>query len=215
MRSFMKKESESFHNFMNKIPQDINIDYPFMIKDNPNNRVSCDEYQTPMSCIQSLLDNITITEMNILEPSAASGNFMKALKLNGINANITAIEYRHEEFDKLKQLADNVYIGDFLSLETERKFDLIIGNPPFSKALEFLEKCFDLLTEDGRMIMLLRTAFLESKQRYDFWQRHPLTGLYVLSARPSFTGKGTDSTSYSFFIIHKNPPNYQEIKVIR
>ena len=60
--------------------------------------------------------------------------------------------------------------------------------------------------------MLLRTAFLESKKRYDFWQRHPVSKLYVLSQRPSFTGKGTDATSYSWFIWDNS--DKQEIKVI-
>jgi len=60
--------------------------------------------------------------------------------------------------------------------------------------------------------MLLRTAFLESKKRYSFWQKHTLSGLYVLSQRPSFTGKGTDATSYAFFIF--NNSGKQEIKVI-
>lgn len=60
--------------------------------------------------------------------------------------------------------------------------------------------------------MLLRTAFLESKKRYNFWQKHLLNKLYVLSQRPSFTGKGTDATSYAWFIW--NGSDKQEIKVI-
>ncbi len=62
--------------------------------------------------------------------------------------------------------------------------------------------------------MLLRTAFLESKKRYDFWQKHPLNGLYVLSQRPSFLGNGkSDATSYSWFVWNKKQEN-QIIKVI-
>ena len=110
-------------------------------------------------------------------------------------------------------MTPNVIIGDFLTLNTDIKYDLIIGNPPFNKALEFLEKCFTLLDENGTMVMLLRTAFLESRSRYDFWQNHPLSKLLVLSQRPSFTGKGTDATSYSWFVWQKGN-NTQEIKVI-
>ena len=61
--------------------------------------------------------------------------------------------------------------------------------------------------------MLLRTAFLESKSRFEFWQQYPLSGLYTLSKRPSFTGKGSDATSYSWFI-WDNRTDKQEIKVI-
>jgi hypothetical protein len=79
-------------------------------------------------------------------------------------------------------------------------------------AIEFLNHCFEIANKDTEIIMLLRTAFLESKKRYEFWQKHPVNGLYVLSQRPSFTGHGTDATSYSFFIW--NNSNKQEIKVI-
>ena len=70
-----------------------------------------------------------------------------------------------------------------------------------------------MLNDDGKLIMLLRTAFLESKSRYEFWQKNKLNGLYVLSKRPSFTGNGTDATSYSWFIWDKSTEK-QEIKVI-
>ena len=90
---------------------------------------------------------------------------------------------------------------------------MIGGNPPYSSAKEFVEKSLKLLNKDGVLIFLLRTAFLESKSRYEFWQQNPISGLYVLSKRPSFTGKGTDATSYSWFIWRKNDDK-QQIKVI-
>lgn len=60
--------------------------------------------------------------------------------------------------------------------------------------------------------MLLRTSFLESKNRYEFWQRYPLNGLYVLNKRPSFTGHGTDATNYAWFVW--NNSEKQTIKVL-
>lgn len=70
-----------------------------------------------------------------------------------------------------------------------------------------------MLNENGKLIFLLRTAFLESKSRYDFWQENPLSGLYVLSKRSSFINGKTDATSYSWFVWDKSADN-QEIKVI-
>ena len=90
---------------------------------------------------------------------------------------------------------------------------MIIGNPPYSLAIEFVTKCLDLLGENGVLIFLLRTAFLESKSRYDFWQVNPLSGLYTLSKRPSFINGKTDACSYSWFIWEKNNDK-QTIKVI-
>jgi len=53
---------------------------------------------------------------------------------------------------------------------------------------------------------------LESKKRKDFWQRHPVNGLYVLSERPSFTGGKTDAAAYAWFVW--NSSGRQKIEVI-
>ena len=63
------------------------------------------------------------------------------------------------------------------------------------------------------MNTLEHTENLKSKARYEFWQENPLSRLYTLSKRPSFTGKGTDATSYSWFMWDKQTNN-QYIKVI-
>lgn len=125
---------------------------------------------------------------------------------------ITSVEIRKDEFNSLSEISDEVILENFLNWNPTREYQTIIGNPPYSLALEFLEKCFEITNESTEIIMLLRTAFLESKKRYNFWQRHPLNRLYVLSQRPSFTGKGTDATSYSWFIW--NNSDKQEIKII-
>lgn len=174
-----------------------------------------DFYATPIDCIENFIDNYGgVISGDILEPSAGNGNVIKALRNKNINGDITAIEIRNEEFDRLSEISDTVIIDDFLNgLDHIKKYDYIIGNPPYTYAIEFVEKCLDLLKDDGKLIFLLRTAFLESKSRYKFWQENPLSGLYVLSKRPSFTGKGSDATSYSWFVWDKST-NKQEIKVI-
>ena len=114
----------------------------------------------------------------------------------------------------MKLTSDNVIISDFLNLTLDKKYDLIIGNPPFDKAKEFIEKSLGMLNEGGRLIFLLRTAFLESKARYEFWQQNPLSRLLVFSRRPSFTQDGkADSTSYSWFVWDKSTQQ-QKIQVI-
>lgn len=178
-------------------------------------RKEYDFYPTPTNVIRDLFNNFDLEEYGnkILEPGAGNGNFICVLKELYPKKHITAIEIREEEKESLSKLSNEVKIENFLNTSNNQKYNIIIGNPPYSKAIEFIEKAFDLLDDNGILIFLLRTAFLESKSRYEFWQKNPLSRLYTLSKRPSFTGKSTDSSSYSWFMWDKST-NKQEIRVI-
>lgn len=176
-------------------------------------RNKTDFYATPMSIIHKFLNQYKLKYGNILEPSAGNGNFIKVIRGLGYSNPITSVEIREDEYNNLKQYDNNeVIITDFLKWQPNKNYKTIIGNPPFSLAQEFIEKCFKIANNDTEIIMLLRLAFLESKKRYNFWQKYPVNKLYILSERPSFTGKGTDATAYAFFVW--NSSNKQEIKVI-
>lgn len=175
-------------------------------------RIDSDFYATPISTVHTFLDNYKLKDGAILEPSAGNGNIIKAIYEKGYWYNyITSVEIR-DEYKNLIEYSNEVCINDFLTWQSKKQYSTIISNPPHSLAQEIIEKCFEIADENTEIIMLLRTAFLESKKRYDFWQKHSLNGLYVLSQRPSFTGKGTDATSYAWFIW--NNSGKQEIKVI-
>ena len=175
-----------------------------------------DFYSTPTSAIESILNEFSLGDgIDVLEPGAGNGNIIQCLQKKYNNLAIDAIEIRQDEYNALKQLGVNVVIDDFLNMQISKKYDLIIGNPPFSLAIKFINKCLNLLKPGGTLIFLLRTAFMESDRRFDFWQKekNQLTGLYTLHKRPSFTGKGTDATSYSWFVWQ--PGNkMQTIKII-
>lgn len=181
-------------------------------------RNEADFYATPLETVYSLLDNYDDIRPGhlILEPSAGNGNIIEALRNRGYENHITAIELREEERYKLVGKADRVAILDYLTVEWREigTYDVIIGNPPYSLAQEFIDKSLSLLRPRGRLILLLRTNFLESKKRFEWWQDKIPSGLYVLSKRPSFTGKGTDATSYSWFIWERREDAKQTIKVI-
>lgn len=139
-----------------------------------------DFYPTPDSAIEPILEELDLSKVNsFCEPCKGSNAIGKYFK------HIDTFDYA--------ELSEGI---DYL--ETQRDYaDLIVTNPPFSVALEFLEKS---LEEARTVAYLLRLNFLGSQKRKKFWQENPPTHIFVLSKRPSFTGKGTDSTEYAWFV---------------
>jgi len=175
-------------------------------------RIPSDFYPTPVSCVENILDNCNIDMSNkrVLEPAAGNGHIAYTIKRKYPRSIVDAIELREEEKLHLTGLND-VIIGDFLTLDIKTHYDIIMTNPPFSLAREFIIRSIEL--QPDIVIMLLRLSYLESKRRHDFWQKYPVTELYVLSDRPSFTNKGTDSCAYAWFVWYKLN-NEQKIYVI-
>lgn len=163
-----------------------------------------DFYPTPESAIKILLNNYELKPGWILEPCAGDGAICKALReYSGWDGSITSVEIRPEEQGKLEEYCDEIYIKDFLEF---KRGDFgypprtIITNPPFFVAKEIIEKCFEIADENTEIIMFLKLAFMETKDRREFWKKHPNVSLISLMERPSFTGKGTDFAAYGWFI---------------
>ena len=76
-------------------------------------------------------------ELDILEPSCGDGVFLKEIKKENYEYNsVTAIEFDEVEAEKSESIElkkSTVINEDFhkYCINTERKFDLIVGNPPY------------------------------------------------------------------------------------
>jgi len=95
-------------------------------------------------------------------------------------------------------------VGDYLSDEffDNQTYDLIMGNPPYSMAKEFVERSVPLLNDAGYLVFLFRLAFLEGQDRgKNFWPNYIPKYVYVCSKRPSFTGDGRTDTKTAYSII--------------
>lgn len=144
-------------------------------------RNAYDFYPTPAWCYESIdFDWSKFT--TAYEPCEGDGRITKFLNQRGVLATGNDV-----------QALGGV---DFLT-DHKREAELILTNPPFSLAEMFIRKA---LREAPAVMMLLRLNFLGSQARHKFWCLNPPTGLIVLSKRPSFTGFGTDSTEYAWFI---------------
>lgn len=139
-------------------------------------RNASDFYPTPESAFLPLIPYIPFTP--VWEPACGDRRLIQWMVTNSIPAN-----------------GDDLNNGyDFLQ-DNEPKA-CIVTNPPFSLALEFVQHALKL---SPHVFMLLRLNFLASRSRQSFWQANEPSALFVLSKRPSFTGKGTDATDYAWF----------------
>ena len=102
--------------------------------------------------------------------------------------------------DAQKDWAELRYGRDYLTHDFGRKFDVIITNPPFSLAEQFIRKSLRELAPDGTMIYLQRINFLGSVKRVPFWAEVGFPDKTpVIIPRPRFVGGGSDSCEYCWF----------------
>lgn len=164
-----------------------------------------DFYPTPLYVAQDALSFLpsAFTPQCILDPGAGTGVWGKAARQVWKDTTITGIEIRPEA---TRPTAYNFWIAqDFLLTLPDTVFDLVIGNPPYNRAEQFIRHALAMLESGGYMIMMLRLAFLESKTRVrSLYRYHPPQTVVVRANRVSFTGDGqSNATPYAYFIWQK------------
>ena len=150
--------------------------------------------------------------VKILEPCQGLGDVAKYINDNTSNfVSISSNElYPCEDSSKL--LYKNTYTSDFLVDESEVAkykgiFDMIITNPPYNKAMEFVLKGFEYAPIQWHF---LRLSFLEGQKRYEeLFSMGKLTDVYIFTYRVS-CDKGYDredtanSVCYAWYRFDKN-----------
>lgn len=168
------------------------------------NREPNDYYVTPSWTVDRLLDEIVLPTHNstYLEPCAGTGAIIKAVTNHSqfINSPVSwdACELNFWTYPILQPLVQNLYLGKFQEQVLQAgKYSVIFSNPPYNQAMDFVVEGLKL--QPDYLVYLLRTNFLESDERVDFF-RSNMPDVYTLPNRPSFTGNGTDATSYSWLV---------------
>lgn len=163
-----------------------------------------EDYFTPMDVVGDIFKppvDILKGVTSVLEPSAGEGNIVNALRYNGFDHHITAVELQDRYIPKLRLTRPDALInGDFLCMDKSilGTFDLVIINPPFSLVEEFVEHSLDLLNDGGQVIVLMRLVHLVGVQRGKFMRRNRPSNIYLMCHRPSFTGGQSDIGGYAW-----------------
>jgi hypothetical protein len=162
-------------------------------------REDLDGYYTPVRCaeaiVRMLLDDGWVRPgCSILEPSIGKGAFAATASVILDPSLLEGVDLvpRPEIADMLDM---DVYVTDFVDFapaenDVPFKYDLILGNPPYSEAEEHVRHALTLLAPGGTLALLLRINFCGGVERgKGLWTDHPPAAIYVLDRRPSFTSK--------------------------
>jgi hypothetical protein len=177
---------------------------------------SNDLYITPKEALDAIWkeieSDITGPFSKILEPCMGLGDIAKYVSDNTDNfTQITTNELYPCE-DESKLLVNINYSCDFLDDNTELAegkscFDMVIVNPPYNKATEFVLKGFEYAPIQWHF---LRLNFLEGQKRYEqLLSLGKLTDVYIFTYRVS-CDKGYDreetanSVCYAWFRFDNN-----------
>lgn len=83
--------------------------------------------------------------------------------------------------------ATETMLTDFLTLSSGGYLDILVSNPPFELAADFVTHGLDDL-RPRLAAFLLRVNYLGAQKRRDWWRAHAPDALRVLSERPRFDG---------------------------
>ena len=110
---------------------------------------------------------------NILEPCAYNRSVVKIInEFYSGSKNIT-------EIDIVNNKSSNVTIVDFLSWQTNEKYDGVITSPPYNLTEKYVEKCFSVLKNNGVIAMFIKMQFLEGNEREMFFKNYPPKYIYI------------------------------------
>ncbi len=184
-----------------------------------------DFYASPAWCVDRLLDRVSLPPGRWLEPAVGDGAIVRAVNAwfsegasmdyatgrepswpNGpmwdtmdIRPDCGVGQFSHERH----LTADFTWMGGVAWREAwseghhaQNLWDVIITNPPYAQALDFVRQSLKLAPV---VAMLLRLNWLAGAERHAFLTEHP-PDVYVLPNRPSFTGEGTDATDYAWMV---------------
>lgn len=156
-----------------------------------------DYYATPPEAVDKLFDSEYFTPPNLIwECACGGGHLAEALKAHGVESYCT-------------DLIDRGYgTGgvDFLKSDLIYNVDTILTNPPYKYATDFIFHALDILPDNGRVIMLLKTTFLEGRDRWKrLHSKTPPIAMYQFIERQrcgrdgKFAKQGDNAIAYAWF----------------
>lgn len=125
----------------------------------------------------------------ILEPSLGRGNMIdflqKDIKYKNVQFDCFEIDPELELLETINQDNLTLHYTDFIEYDISKTYDTIIGNPPYVKQkngnlyLKFIEKCVDLLNDDGELIFIVPSDFFKLTSSQDIINKMTIYGTFT------------------------------------
>jgi predicted RNA methylase len=161
-------------------------------------RSEADFYSTPAWCTRRILEALALPKgLRWLDPCAGEGAILEVVAACADPKEIHGIELRVEP-----AILWGFTCADALAVSWPDS-DVLIMNPPFSLARDFVGRALDA---SPCVIALERLNWIVQ------WVKHggAMPGeIYVLPDRPSFTGHGSDSIEYAWFVWRDAPRAFE------
>ena len=124
-------------------------------------------FTTHIELKKKVLEFILNEPANILEPCIGRGDLITFItdKLYSITFDMYEIDATIKLLDDIQE--DKVIYADFMKQVIAKTYKTIIGNPPYIRTkkrnlyIDFTEKCYNLLEDDGELIFIVPADFLK------------------------------------------------------
>jgi adenine-specific DNA-methyltransferase len=135
-----------------------------------NRKYNLGQYFTTNEILKEKLFSFILNNPDvILEPSIGQGDLVDYVSKKSIKVNVIFDMYEIDKNIKLlPSINKNLVIyGDFIKQNINKKYNTIIGNPPYIKTttnnlyIIFIEKCYNLLEINGELIFIVPSDFLK------------------------------------------------------
>lgn len=169
---------------------------------------SLEFFPTPPWATRALLEHVI---------PAAGGTCWEPAAGEGHMADVLAERFRHvyrtdvHDYGGLDAVGSFIGVGPDVLPTPELGFPWIITNPPFSRAVEFFERC--LIDSSRGFALLLRTSWMEGGERFKaVFHPHPPTAVWQFAERVPMTKGRWDpdadtATAYAWFVWMREAPN--------
>lgn len=176
---------------------------------NPEQRAADDFYATDPVAVEVLIERLQSTDPifrrgkpRIYECACGEGNISKALESMGYEVISTDLVDRGYGISGI----------DFLKTNKLEDCAVIITNPPYKYANEFILHALELLPVGGEAIFLMNISYLSGKQRFkDIYSQGYLDCIYIFSNRiccykNNIPTGHSSPVNYAWFVFRKKDP---------